>query len=93
MGDSKTKFEELEETQSNTGIGQFHQTTTQDLLEFELLEENFIKNEETLMRDLLEEFKTWNDEWDYCRNHGIEHPMDADQLAKELSKKYKISKI
>ena len=95
MSDSLKKLEEIEdiniEVSDRSGIGFFHQTTTQDNFEPEILDEYFVKSEETLMRDLIEEIKYWNETWISYFEIGTERPMNADQLTKELSKKYKIS--
>lgn len=92
MGDSRKKYEEIVECQSRSGLGTFHQTTTQDNFEEDILDEYFVKSDETLMGDLVEEFRNWNYQWESWRPDGIyPKPIDADQFAKELSKKYKIS--
>ena len=96
MGDSRKKYEELNdmniEVSDRSGIGFFHQTTTQDNFEEDILDEYFVKSDETLMGDLVEEFRNWNYQWESWRPDGIyPKPIDADQFAKELSKKYKIS--
>lgn len=88
MSDSKQKYEEITEEQSYTGLGFYTQTTTQD----ELLEiDNFVKNDETLMRDLIEEFRNWNYQWESWRPDGIyPKPINVDQFISEISKKYKV---
>lgn len=91
MSDSRQKFDDIEESKSFTGLGMFTQTTTQDEYLGDILDDYFVKNNETLIRDILDEVNDWNNQWKSWEFDGVEKPINADEFAKELSKKYKIT--
>jgi hypothetical protein len=99
MGDTISKFEEMEETKSYSGLGVdklFTQTTTQDMTrnkDLSTFSED--KSEKKIFRDILELISGWNEDWVHYNNNSgvIERPLNADELAEHLSTKYSIEEF
>lgn len=87
MSTSRDKYEEIQ-GQSYSGIGEFYQNTTQD--KFNPIDEYFEKDEKTLMRDLIDELQGWSEGWVMYNERGFKKPIDADELANDLVKRYNI---
>ncbi len=76
----------LEPGQSYTGLGPsiyWNETTT--------LEKKIMTEEKELFRELLEQFKEWNDHWSHFQNNPqIEQPLNADEFAQHLTEVYSL---
>jgi hypothetical protein len=52
------------------------------------------KNKEMIFRELLEEFKDWEDEWKYFKsNPNIKQPLNAEEYSKKLANRFNIEEL
>lgn len=99
MGDTISKFEEIEEAKSYSGLGVdklFTQTTTQNMTrnkELNTFSED--KSDKKIFRELLDLISGWNEDWIHYNNNSgvIERPLNADELSEHLSTKYSIEEL
>lgn len=95
MSDSVTKFEEIEEeAKSYTGLGNWTQTTT-IMTKNKDVKPMLEKDKKTIFRELLDEIRDWNEEWNHYSNNPdvIQRPLNADELAEQLTNRYDIEEL
>ena len=94
MSDSITKYKEMEEAKSYSGLGEFpkYETTT-TMTKNRDVKPQLIESSEELFRKLLDSICEWNESWRFFNESGVGgRPMNADEYASELSKKFKLKR-
>lgn len=96
MSDSKTKFDEMEETKSYSGLGGWVETNTNKIMTKNSETKPILgKESKEIFRILLEEFRDWEESWRHYSNNSdiLQRPIDAEQFSQELCKRYEIEEI
>ena len=97
MGDIITKFEDMEEAKSYSGLGleaEYFQTTTQMTKNIDV-KPTLGKDSKAIFRGILDDFQYWNESWKHYLNNSdiVEKPINAEEFAEELAKKYEIEEL
>jgi hypothetical protein len=94
MSDSLTKFKEMEETRSYSGLGEWVESNTDDIM-MEGMGATLEGNPTQIFRELLEKFRGWEESWRHYGNNPevIEKPLNADEFSQDLANRYEIEEI
>jgi len=97
MSDTITKFEDIEEAKSYSGLGleaEYFQNSTYMTKNIDV-KPTLSKDSKTIFREILDDFQYWNESWKHYLNNSdiVEKPINADELAENLAKKYEIEEL
>jgi hypothetical protein len=89
MSSTISKFKEDEEARTYSELGEWVETNTNKIMEIE------VNNSQNIFRKILNEVEGWNEGWEFYRNNSdiISKPMNADEFAINLSKRFNIENV
>ena len=94
MSDSITKYEEMEEAKLYSGLGEFPKyKTTTTMTKNRDVKAMIEESSEELFRKLLYSVKEWNESWIFYNETKVGiRPLNVDEYALELDKKFKLKR-